>query len=239
MSHFNRMVILLKKATLYIVLLLSVFFFACANGSNSTLQEGDHPLPNDKTAETADYKSPPETSNEYEVEYPLLTINSLQEYDEFLKEKADKQNLIPYDLLQEIGTFQGITFLSNVKAGDYSHYMYKLRDASGYTLYLYVKTGNVQEDNRKELKEEQINPQNLRMLKDKSDGTYVYEGYEYHYINGELLSIRWGNEVFSFVLTGEPMLSDYPINETTTLSFLLSTNTVSATKTLLQTICSK
>ena len=94
----------------------------------------------------------------------------------------------------------------------------------------------MQKNEGKALKEEQIDPRNLRKLQDKSSGTYVCNGYEYQYINGELLSIHWKNEVISFVLSGDSMLSDYPQNEKTILSSLLSVDTSSATKAVLHTI---
>lgn len=183
-----------------------------------------------------DIDLPAEISNEHEVEYPLLSFYSVEECNEFLNGKAETKTFVTYNMIEKIGTFDSITFLSNALLDDYSHYMYRLYDASGYMLYLYVKEGNVQTESRNELIEAQIDPQNLRKLKDKSDGTYICNGYKYQYVNGELLSINWETEAFSFVLSGDSMLSDYPENEKTILGSLLSVDTSSATKTILHGI---
>lgn len=183
-----------------------------------------------------DIDLPEEISNEHEVEYPLLSFYSVEEINMFLNETAEIESFVTYNMIEKIGTFDSITFLSNALLDDYSHYMYRLYDDSGYMLYLYVKEGNAQTESRNELIEAQIDPQNLRKLKDKSDGTYICNGYKYQYVNGELLSINWENEAFSFVLSGVSMLSDYPENEKTIAGSLLSVDTVSATKALLHAI---
>ena len=180
-----------------------------------------------------DIDLPTEISNEHEVEYPLLSFYSVEECNEFLNKKTEIKTFVTYNMIEKIGTFDSITFLSNALLDDYSHYMYRLYDDSGYMLYLYVKEGNVQTESKDELIEEQIDPHNLRKLKDKSSGTYICNGYQYQYINGELLSINWENEAFSFVLSGVSMLSDYPENEKTIAGSLLSVDTSSATKNML------
>lgn len=176
-----------------------------------------------------------ENSNGLEVDRPLVSIDSVEEYNKFLDENPSDQKFISYSILCEIGEFNRVTFLSNTKADDYSHYMYELCDASGYTLYLYVKEDQ-SEDSVKMVSEENVNPYDLRKLNDKSSGAYVCEGYEYRYVNGELLSIRWENEAYSFVLSGESMLSNYPETGNTILGSLLTVDTISVATIKLQKI---
>lgn len=213
----------MKKAMLCMIFSLLLLFSACSNEIENAKKDGNTVLNTGNTIET---------SNEYEVEYPLLSIDSLPEYNKFLTEKANNQKLLSYSTLQNIGEFEGITFLSNAKAGDYSNYMYELCDASGYTLYLYVKVGK-SADNEKVVSEERVDPHDLRKLNDKSSGTYVCEDYEYRYVNGELLSVQWENEAYSFVLSGEAMLSDYPETQNTIVGSLLTVGTSSATTNIL------
>lgn len=213
----------MKKAMLCMIFSLLLLFSACSNEIKDAKNDANTVLNTGNTIET---------SNEYEVEYPLLSIDSLPEYNKFLTEKANNQKLLSYSTLQNIGEFEGITFLSNAKAGDYSNYMYELCDASGYTLYLYVKVGN-SEDEGKVVSEEQVDLHNLRKLHDNSSGTYVCEDYEYRYVSGELLSIQWENEAYSFVLSGEAMLSDYPETTNTILGSLLSADTSYASTNIL------
>lgn len=213
----------MKKAMLYMIFSLLLLFSACSNEIENTKKDGNTVLNTGNTIET---------SNEYEVEYPLQSIDSVEKYNEFLTKKSNNQKLLSYSMLQEIGEFKGITFLSNAKADDYSNYMYELCDASGYTLYLYVKVGK-SADNEKVVSEEKVDPHDLRKLNDKSSGTYVCEDYEYRYVNGELLSVQWENEAYSFVLSGEAMLSDYPETQNTIIGSLLTVDTSSATTNIL------
>lgn len=216
----------MKKAILCMIFSLLILFSACSNEIEDAEKDRNTVLNIGNTIEA---------SNEYEVEYPLESIDSVEEYNEFLTEKSIEQKFLSYSMLRKIGEFEGITFLSNAKVGDYSNYMYELCDASGYTLYLYVKIGN-SEDNEKVVSEERVDPHDLRKLNDKSSGTYVCEDYEYRYVNGELLSIRWENGAYSFVLSGETMLSNYPETQTTILGSLLSAETSSATTNILYEI---
>ena len=172
-------------------------------------------------------------SSGLEVDRPLTSIDSAEEYN--LDANPSDQKFISYSILCEIGKFERLTFLSNTKADDYSHYMYELCDASGYTLYLYVKAGQ-SEDSVEMVSEENANPHDLRKLNDKSSGAYYCEGYEYRYVNGELLSVRWENEAYSFVLSGESMLSNYPENSNTILGYLLTVDTISVATIDLQKI---
>lgn len=175
------------------------------------------------------------TFNGLQTDRPLISIDSVEEYNKFLDEKPSEQKYISYSILREIGEFARITVLSNATIGDYSHYVYELYDASGYTLYLYVKAGQ-SEDNEKKVSEENVDPHDFRKLNDKRSGTLSYEGYEYRYVNGELLSIRWENETYSFVLSGEGMLSNYPETSNTILGSLLSIDTISVATIALQKI---
>ena len=174
-------------------------------------------------------------SSGLEVDRPVTSIDSAEEYKNFLDKNPSDQKFISYSKLREIGEFNRVTFLSNTKADDYSHYMYELCDASGYTLYLYVKAGQ-SEDSVEMVSEENVNPHDLRKLNDKSSGAYFCEGYEYRYVNGELLSIRWENEAYSFVLSGESVLSNYPETSNTILGYLLTVDTISVATIDLQKI---
>ena len=174
-------------------------------------------------------------SSGLEVDRPVTSIDSAEEYKNFLDKNPSDQKFISYSKLREIGEFNRVTFLSNTKADDYSHYLYELCDASGYTLYLYVKAGQ-SEDSVEMVREENVNPHDLRKLNDKSSGAYFCEGYEYRYVNGELLSIRWENEAYSFVLSGESMLSNYPESSNTILAYLLTADTISVATINLQKI---
>ena len=95
----------MKKAMLCMIFSLLLLFSACSNEIKDAKNDANTVLNTGNTIET---------SNEYEVEYPLLSIDSLPEYNKFLTEKANNQKLLSYSTLQNIGEFEGITFLSNV-----------------------------------------------------------------------------------------------------------------------------
>ena len=233
---------MMKKTMLCIIFSLFVLLSACSYGNEGAYKGEDTIVNAGKTAETSnEYETglnignSTETPNDYEVEYPLVSIDSVEEYSKFLDEKPSDQKFISYSMLHEIGEFERITFLSNAKADDYSNYMYELCDTSGYTLYLYVKVGKP-EGSEKMVSKEYVNLHDLRKLNDISSGAYVCDGYEYRYVNGELLSIRWENEDYSFVLSGESMLSNYPETRNTILGSLLTVDTASVATIDLQKI---
>lgn len=224
---------MMKKAMLCIIFSLFVLLSACTNGNEGAYKDENSVLNNGNIAETSNeyetglnISNTTEASNDYEVEYPLISIDSVEKYNKFLDEKSSDQKFISYSVLHEIGEFKRITILSNANAGDYSNYMYELCDASGYTLYLYVRVG-IPEGSEKMVSKEYVNLHDLRKLNDKSSGAYVCNGYEYRYVNGELLSIKWENEAYSFVLSGESMLSNYPETRNTILGSLLTIDTAS------------
>ena len=62
----------------------------------------------------------------------------------------------------------------------------------------------------------------MRMLPQKSSGTYADKGLIYQYVNGELLTIGWAYEGLTFTLGGSSMLSDYPSTEATFAGKLLN-----------------
>ena len=84
-------------------------------------------------------------------------------------------------MVEALGKFEVFTFLSNANAGNYSHYMYQLRDAVGFEVTLYVSVGNARETKLEAVKQKQVDTQNLRKLLDETKGTYTLNGFEYVY----------------------------------------------------------
>ena len=210
---------MMKKTLLCIFLSLVSLLAACTNHSHIQVEN----------TQDISTENTPVHSEKYEVEYPTLTFETVEEYNTFLKDFT-VPNFVSYTMVEALGKFEVFTFLSNANAGDYSHYMYQLRDAVGFEVTLYVSVGNARETKLEAVKQKQVDTQNLRKLLDETKGTYTLNGFEYVYVNGELLSIKWQNNDLFFTIYSDSWLSNYPQDITTVVGALLSADTSSAAK---------
>lgn len=152
----------------------------------------------------------------------ILTINSTDDYTAFLNTTKLPQEFVMYEEIKELGNFLGFVVLSEFYVDDYSSYMYNLRDSSGYVLSLHIDHDTLEETIGSSSPITKVNSENMRILPQKSSGTYVDQGLVYRYVNGELLAISWTYEGVTFTLGGSSMFSDYPSTEATFAGKLLN-----------------
>ena len=161
-----------------------------------------------------------------EGDRPLLTLEFEDAYTEFINSTELPADFVSYDEIAAIGAFRGLVILSDAYTNDYSSYLYTLVDSEGFEISLYV------DHNEKILSTanpvSNVNQTDMRMLSDTSRGVYTSNGLTYKYVSGELLSISWKNQNITYTLcaSGAPMLSDYPLAESTFVGKMLNLTTI-------------
>ena len=174
-----------------------------------------------------------EDYNEYE---DFIYKNKLPEnysfYDETYKKtcaenKGLPENFITYDKISHMGEFESFIYLSNVISGDNSTYMYSLMDENGYNVNIRFK---LNEEGFSEAENILIteNIDDFRMVTSEIACCTFVDNVKYTYASGKLLSIKMVYENVTITITGNSVLSDYPVDGTDTfISRLLSPNTAS------------
>lgn len=211
MGHIkNKLIIILSLCFLCIVL--------CACNVTDKVEQS-----NSESLYTDDHQS--ETVKPQEGERPLLTFESENEYIEFLGLNVMSDDFVSYDEIDDIGTFKGLVFLSDAYAKDYKSYMYSLVDSEGFEITLYVDHSDGILPNLDSVSN--LNGKNMRLLSNTSSGIYTSNGLNYQYVSGELLSISWETLNINYTLcaSGNHMLSNYPLTQSTFVGKMLNSDT--------------
>ena len=166
------------------------------------------------------------TTEPYDIEIPLLTLESMDMYTEFLNSNEMPDDFVLYDEISDVGDFEILIFLCNAYSHDYSSYLYGLVDSEGFEISLYVEH-NTDEFSLETDSIIQVNKTNMSLLTDTSDGDYIHDNIKYTYVSGELFSISWKTQNITYILCngGSPMFSDYPPTTSTFVGKMLNLDT--------------
>lgn len=147
-------------------------------------------------------------------ERPLLTLDTYDEYLDFIGSAELPAEFVEYEDISYLGEFQSFICLSEARINDYSSCMYTLFDESQSEFVLYVDIGS-QEAFPSESTVTAVNGSNMRSLVNSTDsGSFVVSGMEYKYLGGKLHTISWFKDNVRYTLFDS--LGDYPENTTTT-----------------------
>ena len=231
----------MKKKLITILLLCSLCLTICAcnisapdkvNQSDSTQNDDQPPTDNITPSDTNPTDTDqgnliPDEIDKPNIELPDVSFYSKEAYTEFLNSVELPDDFVSHDKIDAIGDFDALIFLSAAYQNDYSWYMYGLVDSEGFKITLYV-------DHRDEVLSTKnsvsnVNKTNMRLLPDTSKNVCVYvsNNMEYTYISGKLQSLSWKTQNITYTLcaSGTPMLSDYPLTESTFVGKMLNTET--------------
>ncbi|MBE6655066.1 MAG: hypothetical protein E7608_06375 [Ruminococcaceae bacterium] len=183
--------------------------------ANTTVSTTVTSIPNSTTIATTDPMG----------EQYLLTKENYSLYLSFLNSNNIPKDFITYDQISDIGIFSHFVCLSNADLGDYSHYVYFVKDNNDFNLSVYVERIEDIISTENVLMNE--NPLDYRNISTEEKGVIIANGVKYVYVKGQLFSIdiQYGN----FKITLDGNLMDYPTNgEDTFISRLLSPATAKA-----------
>ena len=183
--------------------------------TNATVSTTGTSIPNSTTIATTDPMG----------EQYLLTKENYSLYLSFLNSNNVPKDFITYDQISDIGIFSHFVCLSNADLGDYSHYVYFVKDNNDFNLSVYVERIEDIISTENVLMNE--NPLDYRNISTEEKGVIIANGVKYVYVKGQLFSIdiQYGN----FKITLDGNLMDYPANGADTfMSRLLSPSTAKA-----------
>ena len=153
-----------------------------------------------------------------------VTIEDYDEYISFITSMGMPDSFVTYDELSFLGSFKAFICPPFASAKELTQYIYDFKDSNGYDVAIAIQPMN-----------NQISTENILMLNNVTDyrklsseekGVATINGFTYCYVKGNLLSIKFVYENMQFVITGNSVLSDYPINgDDTFMSKLLSADT--------------
>ncbi len=124
-------------------------------------------------------------------ETPSLTFTNQTAYESFATGADLPENFVFYDQIAPLGSFASCMFLSDVSKKDYTSYMYTVVEESGRSLVIQIDQNGRTLNATDTISESNINPENMRSLRQNQSGTYTYHGIQYRYTSGDLVSIAW------------------------------------------------
>lgn len=216
------------------LVLFSVLLSACDSTNSLEALENEKPTCSlNETLNTQDKLGGVEPNG---VEVPLLTISTLDDYNEFLSSENLPKNFITYDVLKDIGDFVYLIFLSDGYNGDFTEYMYTVKDSTGYDISVYVEP-SIESDVliSNTIIAEKINRTDLRTIGSDESGFYMYNDVKYKYVSGKLLSIAWDMDGLRYTVTGSSMLDNYPYQKNTFMGLILNGDTAKDAFRVLET----
>lgn len=206
----------MKKLIAFSLMLCSfVTLYSCGNDHNASHDTN-------QSVDTGIHESNNHTVMPPEVERPLLTIESVEEYTKILNTEKMPNDFVKYESISKLGAFRSLVFLSNTAGGDYSSYMYNLVDTTGYEIALYINHDVSNSPTVSADSMTSVDTSDMRHVAEKKSGTYVNQGLIYKYVSGELLSVSWTDHGISYRLCGSSMLSNYPSSDLTFVGKLLN-----------------
>lgn len=162
---------------------------------------------------------------------PFGCYNGLADYERFMEKYTMPDGFVRYEDVSEFGDINALYFTSDGYEGDYSRYVYCLVDKHGREmgLCIFQNKDDYEPFIVGELTNEDINPTDMRQLKEMKNGIYEIDGMKYQYSDGELYGISWTAAGIGYLLRG---ISDEYLpstQETTVVQKLLNLETASDT----------
>lgn len=223
---------------LFVILITLVLFSMLLSACDSTnsLEAIENEKPTCSLNETLNSQDKLGGVESNGVEVPLLTISTLEDYNEFLSSENLPKNFITYDMLRDVGDYVCLIFLSDGYNGDFTEYMYTVKDSTGYEISVYVEP-SIESDvlSSNTIIAEKINRTDLRTNGSVESGIYMYNDVKYKYVSGKLLSIVWDMDGLRYTVTGSSMLDNYPDQKNTFMGLILNGDTAKDAFRVLET----
>ena len=153
-----------------------------------------------------------------------VTIEDYDEYISFITSMGMPDSFITYDELSFLGNFKMFICPPFASAKELTQYIYDFKDSNGYDIAIDIRPikNTVSTDNILMLDD----VKDYRYLSSDERGIFTTNGLTYRYLKGELSCIEFKYNDMQFVISGNGMLSDYPVNGVNTfMSKLLSADT--------------
>ena len=157
-----------------------------------------------------------------------IGFHSYEAYEGFVQEVHDaglEEKFISYEQIRDFGEFRTLSVNAHWMYDGYFNLSYTLDDGSGYTFLLLVNDRNQGKEDLNaypKLPDEMMDLSDMRHAEtDAYHAYYEVNDKQYIYVHGDLSLIRWQDDAHWYILTGKPMLSEYPGAQDTELAKLL------------------
>lgn len=155
------------------------------------------------------------------LELPLVTIESLADYEQYIAQRYESSNFVTYEMVQEIGTFVCFVCFPEVTIGNHEGYIYTLRDESGQLIYVNIEPFREFEQESSNIATSNVVEDDLRVCVSLENGYLKHNDMQFFYVAGELFHISWQQNDLRFTLYGDGTLADYSTESDTFVSKLI------------------
>lgn len=217
---------------LLVLVSFCILFTACAVPKKQSEMNADSIQTNEDTSEIQETNVPPNNTNdanEGSGEARFLSIQSYEEYLDFIASDEIPNDFITYEMISYMGEFESLTIRSYYYLSDFSAYHYNLVDDLGVEFSIDVRTDKAPEDivTKNYLMQP---PQDIRNIESTQVSYFSHNGMEFLYLQGRLTYIYWYHGQIKITFSGRSSLSTYPTTQGSTfLSNLLNYSTSKAT----------
>lgn len=178
----------------------------------------------------------PSNNESYEDAYGCMrsmTIENYREYQRLEKDTLPKE-VVRYEDIKAIGQFNSFIVLSDGFSGDYSQYMYSVKDESGYTFYITITDTARRQSKEPNILSTEYDKTDMRTVDETKHGSIFVNNINYLYIQGKLSSISWKQGDIKFEISGDSpskiySLDNYPKGYRTFVSDILNSETARKT----------
>ncbi|SEH79430.1 hypothetical protein SAMN02910265_02740 [Ruminococcus flavefaciens] len=157
-----------------------------------------------------------------------IGFNSYEEYTKYIEENDLANTIVTYDQLTQYGKFVQFSINSHWMYDNTFSLFYIFNDGSGKTYDLIINDRpHYSEDYLayQKLTDVQINKSDMRNADTDADNAYYeFDDKLYIYTKGKLSQIKWFDDKHVYILTGNPLLADYPNVNNTYMAKLLDLN---------------
>ena len=154
-----------------------------------------------------------------------IGFNSYEEYTKYIEENDLANTIVTYDQLTQYGKFVQFSINSHWMYDNTFSLFYIFNDGSGKTYDLIINDRpHYSEDYLAypKLTDVQINKSDMRNADTDADNAYYeFDDKLYIYTKGKLSQIKWFDDKHVYILTGNPLLADYPNVDNTYMAKLL------------------
>ncbi|WP_028518959.1 dockerin type I repeat-containing protein [Ruminococcus flavefaciens] len=154
-----------------------------------------------------------------------IGFNSYEEYTKYIEENDLANKIVTYDQLTQYGKFVQFSINSHWMYDNTFSLFYIFNDGSGKTYDLIINDRpHYSEDYLAypKLTDVQINKSDMRNADTDADNAYYeFDDKLYIYTKGKLSQIKWFDDKHVYILTGNPLLADYPNVDNTYMAKLL------------------
>lgn len=194
----------MKKYLCLILIAITVFLSGCNYSGEKTV------LNTESESQSLDYKYSETLQDNDRIpidhdggEVPLPTFSDISEYNKFISKAELPEDFVYYEDIKELGTFDNLVILSEIREDGFSKYSYKLKDKNMSVFYLKINRQPPKTSNCTDLITADVDASDMLTLDSEKSGKYKHENLEYQFLSGKLYYVFWESNDLYYMLVFE------------------------------------